>query len=307
MESFRIGLIGDTHFTNISPRRRKDNYFATQMGKLDQAIQIFDSAGAQVVLQAGDLCDAPTVANRVKATLIQYLREKNRVVDSVWGQHDVTGHSANTLPNSPIRVLEAAGVVRILTAQPSLIHPGVHLYGASFGEEVPKVQDTNAFNILVTHRMIGDRPLFPGQVLEEPRMFLRAHPDYKLVLVGDYHYPFSERWGDHLMVNCGALIRQSLTDLKFDLRPAVFTVSIPNLTLTRHELKYEPAEAIFDLTSSETKHPGVLERFIEKMLSSKTAMEGWKSILLRVMQDMNVNQEVKDELDSALTEAEGQR
>ncbi len=307
MEPFTIGLLGDTHFTNVAPKRRKDNYFDTQMGKLKQSYQIFESVGCQAVLQAGDFCDAPTVANRVKAALIEYLRTRNRPPYSVWGQHDVTGHSVNTLPNSPIRVLEAAGVVGILYDVPVELAPGVNLYGASFGEEVPKVQDPKAFNILVTHRMIGDRPLFPGQVLEEPRMFLRANPDYQLVLVGDYHYPFSERWGNHLMVNCGALVRQTMTDLKFDLRPAVFTVTIPDLQLTRHELVVEPAEAVFDLSTSETKHPGVLERFIEKMLNSRTASEGWKSILLRVMEEMHVNQGVRDELDSALVEAEGQR
>lgn len=305
MEPLTIGLIGDTHFTNTSPKRRKDSYFDTQMGKLDQALQIFESEGAQFVLQAGDLFDTPTVANRVKAALIQYLREKHRVVRTVWGQHDVTGHSVNTLPNSPIRVLEAAGVVEILTAQPTFIHvPKVHLYGASFGEEVPKVQDPNAFNILVTHRMIGDRPLFPGQVLEEPRAFLRGHPDYKLILVGDYHYPFSDRWGEQLIINCGALVRQTLTDLKNDLRPAVFTVTIPDLQVKRFELNVDSAESVFDLASAESKHPGVLEKFIEKMLNSRTSSEGWKGLLLRVMTEMQVNQEVKDELDSALVEAE---
>lgn len=307
MEPFKIGLLGDTHFTNISPKRRKDNYFAAQMDKLGQAYRVFEAEGCQAVLQAGDLCDAPTIANRVKASLIEFLRSQKVPLFGVWGQHDVTGHSVNTLPNSPIRVLEAAGTIKILNSIPVRINSEVDVYGASFGEEVPKVENQEAFNTLVTHRMIGDRPLFPGQILEEPRMFLRGHPDYKLVLVGDYHYPFSERWGDHLMVNCGALVRQTLTDLKFDLRPAVFTVTIPDLQLTRYELKVEPAEAIFDLSSPEVKHPGVLERFIEKILNSRTASEGWKSLLVRVMTEMQVNQGVKDELDSALVEAEGQK
>lgn len=306
-EPFSIGLIGDTHFTNISPKRRKDDFFAAQVDKLCQALKIFKQENCLVTLQAGDFFDTPTVANRVKATVIRRLRESNTTLLSVWGQHDVTGHSVNTLPNSPIRVLEAAGVVKILYDIPEVPVPSVHVYGSSFGEEVPKVQDPNAFNVLVTHRMIGDRPLFPGQVLEEPRTFLRAHPDYQLVLVGDYHYPFSERWGNQLIVNCGALIRQSLTDWKNELKPSVCVVTIPSLELKRFELNVEPYEAVFDLASSEVKNPGVLERFIERILSSRSATEGWKSILLHVMEEMQVEQGVKDELDSAFVEVEEHR
>lgn len=306
MEACKIGLIGDTHFTNMAPKRRRDNYFAAQMNKLDQAYRIFEQENCQAVFQAGDFCDAPTIANRVKASLIEYFRTKNIIpLFACWGQHDVAGHSVNTLPNSPIRVLEAAGVLQILSHQAIEIVPGVYLYGASFGEEVPKVQNLNDFNILVTHRMIGNRPLFSGQVLEEPRAFLRAHEDYKLTLVGDYHYPFMDRWNGRVIVNVGALVRQTMTDLKFELKPSVCVVSIPDLQIKTYELQVEPAETIFDLESPEIKNPGVLERFIEKMLNSKGASEGWKSTLVRVIAEMKVNQVVKDELDSALEEAIG--
>jgi DNA repair exonuclease SbcCD nuclease subunit len=273
------------------------------MNKLDQAYGIFDSEGCQAVLQAGDFFDSPTVANRVKATLIEYLRTKKSPILSCWGQHDVAGHSVNTLPNSPIRVLESAGVVQILDHYSIVIMPGVRAYGASFGEMIPKVQSRDDFNILVTHRMIGNRPLFPGQVLEEPRAFLRVHQDYNLVLVGDYHYPFVDRWNGRVIINVGAIVRQTMTDLKFDLKPSVCVVSIPDLQVKTYELQIEPAEAVFDLSSPEVKNTNVLERFIEKMLNSRGASEGWKSILLRVMDKMNVGQGVKDELDSALEEA----
>lgn len=302
MEPFTIGIIGDTHFTNVAPKRRKDNYFAAQMNKLGQAYEIFEKENCQAVLQAGDFFDAPTVANRVKASLIEYLRTKKRIL-GVWGQHDVTGHSVNTLPNSPIRVLEAAGVLQILNHQATEIVSGVCVYGASFGEEIPKVRNSNDFNILVTHRMIGNRPLFPGQVLEEPRAFLRAYEDYKVTLVGDYHYPFTDRWNGRMIINVGAIIRQTMTDLKFELKPSVCVVSIPDLQVKTYELQVDPSESVFDLESPEIKNTGVLERFIKKMLNSKGTSEGWKSTLIRVMAEMNANQAVKDELDSALEEA----
>jgi len=40
----KIGLLGDIHLTNRSPRRRLDDYFETLMDKLDQAFAIFDDA-----------------------------------------------------------------------------------------------------------------------------------------------------------------------------------------------------------------------------------------------------------------------
>jgi len=133
----------------------------------------------------GDFLDSPTVACRVKSEIIQLLHHfgifEDRRMLCVYGQHDITGHSKWTLPNSPLAVLQAAKVVKILDADPFYIDSTRCFYGASFGEPVPEPCE-DFYNILVTHRMVGDRPLWPGQELTGPRAFLRKHPGYNLVV-----------------------------------------------------------------------------------------------------------------------------
>jgi len=131
----KIGVIGDLHLTNRSPERRQDDYFQTLLGKLQQAMDIFVAQGVHYVIQVGDFFDSPTVANRVKSAIIRLLRQYQIPVSCIYGQHDVTGHSAATLPNSPLAVLEAAGVVSILGTQE--LGNGVAIYGASFGADIP--------------------------------------------------------------------------------------------------------------------------------------------------------------------------
>lgn len=185
----RLGLLGDLQLTNKSPERRIDDYWKTLCRKLSQALNIFDEKKCDYIIQVGDFFDSPTVANKVQSEVMQLLycfgRFDKRRMFCVFGQHDISGYSKWTLPNSPLAVLQAGRVVKILDDKPVIIgedkDTSTHIYGASFGELVPKPCE-DSYNILVTHRMVGDRPLWPGQELLGPRAFLRKHPGYNLVV-----------------------------------------------------------------------------------------------------------------------------
>ena len=74
----KIGILGDTHYTNRAPLRRIDDYFQTQMRKSTQALTIFEEMGCDIVVQPGDLFDASTAANRVKSAIITLIKQYNR-------------------------------------------------------------------------------------------------------------------------------------------------------------------------------------------------------------------------------------
>lgn len=183
-----LGIFGDTHFTNRGPENRIDDYWETQKRKLRKALSIFEDRGVDATIENGDFFDTPTVADKVKSEIIQIFYEYG-LIFCVFGQHDISGHSKFTLPNSPLAVLEAARIVKVLDEKPWQIgnQNSSFLYGASFGEKVPKPEDPDAYNVLVTHRMIGDKVLWPGQVLTGPRQFLRKNSAYNLIvcLTGD--------------------------------------------------------------------------------------------------------------------------
>ena len=99
----RIGILGDLHLTNTSPKRRMDDYWKTLCRKLSQALQIFDDNDCDVIVQVGDFFDSPTVANRVKSEAMDLFYSFGKVdqerILCVYGQHDISGHSKATLPN----------------------------------------------------------------------------------------------------------------------------------------------------------------------------------------------------------------
>lgn len=305
-------MLGDLHITNRSPARRKDNYFETILGKLKQAFDIFTQEKCFYVIQVGDFFDSPTVANRVIAEVNKLLLTYPQRLFSLAGQHDLSGHNLGTLPNSPLAILESANALQILGE--SIVHTKkdqsdpVYFYGASFGEDVPPVEDPNAFNILVTHRMIGNRPLFPGQELENPRAFLKANPGYNLVLCGDYHYSFYDEYQGRKILNPGCIVRKNLNDVREGLQPKVCVVSIPDLTIQDFPLDCNSVEEVFDLTKVEDSSPNKqsLEKFINRLKDSEAAKVGWKSMLSDVLQEKNVSTTVQEIIDDILLECDTQ-
>ena len=309
----KIGLLGDNHLTNHSPIRRKDDYFQTHIDKLRQAFQIFRDHDCTAVIQPGDFFDTPTVANRVKVAVMKLLQEEWFGYSQfalrpfvVYGQHDISGHSATTLPNSPLAVLEAAEMITLLGPAPVLLDENkgqrIAFYGAPFGEEPPEVESTDTFNILVTHRMIGDRPLWPGQVLEGPRAFLRKFPDYGLVVCGDYHFRFVEDCHGRTIINPGAVMRKTIGKFDLEHKPAVVVFDTIAKTFEIIELKVGEVDEVFDLRREiKVEDDGVLQ-FIERLQANQGNHVAWKETLESVLEEKKASQAVKDIIDQVLEE-----
>jgi hypothetical protein len=103
------------------------------------------------------------------------------------------------------------------------------VYGCSWGQDVPETDVRgDSINVLVIHGTIGDRPLFPGHKLIDPRTFAKEHQEYDLILCGDYHYPFEYKVGlNTTIVNPGVLCRKSIAEK--EITPSVVIYN----TLTR--------------------------------------------------------------------------
>lgn len=328
----RIGILGDLQLTDKAPQRRVDDYFQTQLEKVNQALTIFEENGCNTILQPGDFFDAPIVANRVKASIITLLKEYSKKVYCTFGQHDIVGHSKTTLSNSPLMVLQAAEVVEIIdlynkcimfdeeknwSFDPLVIGTidensdiSVCLYGAGFGEEVPEPNE-DGYNILVTHQMIGDRPLWPGQELLGPRAFLRKHPGYDLVVCGDYHYRFVEEWSGRTIVNVGALVRKTIGEFDLEHKPAVGVFDTSNNSLKIFELSVKPIEEIFNFTKDVKKRDSkdniVLAKLVERLKKGGDRLSGWKHVLLEEMERRKTNEEVKGIINKTLEEVKGKK
>jgi len=310
-DKMKLGILGDLHLTNTRPEKRIDNYWETLFGKVVQALAIFDDEGCDIVVQVGDFCDTPTVADRVKAEIIQLILDwkvEREEILCVFGQHDITGHSRSTLSNSPLAVLEAAGAVKILSDSPVITekeNDDIHFYGASFGEPVPK-PSLDAYNVLVTHQMIGNRPLWPGQELPGPKQFLKKYPDYNLVLAGDYHYRFIETWNGRTIINPGAIIRKTIGKFDLEHRPAVVMFDTDTNESKVIELEFEPPEKVFNLARiAKKKDSAILEGLVDRLRegNSKNLCD-WKRFLVKVLEERKSSDRVHKIINNCLEEVE---
>lgn len=222
-------IMGDQHIDNNTIKTRKDNVLAACADKLGQIFQIGKSYNVEAILQPGDFFESHKANDFLKQWTINFLKSglAKIPVYTIFGQHDLRYHSSN-VNNTPLKVLEAAGVVNILGEQPLIYpHQNVNIYGASWYEEIPKpYKELPGINILVLHKMIVDTKIWHGQEDHTFGKILLKTTDYDLIVSGDNHKHFimhsgiGSSIGKKLLINCGSLLRTRID--QEDHKPCVY-------------------------------------------------------------------------------------
>jgi len=297
----KILLLGDLHLRYKGPSSRKDDFFQTQFNKFTQVVNIYREEGCELFLQAGDFFDNPKPPNFLMARYISLLKEREIVVCSVLGQHDVSMHNLGSAERSAVNVFRSSGVMHTLSSSGMKIG-GLDIYGCSWKENVPTPQ-RNSRAILVIHEMIGDRPLYPGHQPIRPKSFLHTHSGYELILCGDYHYSFFAKEGNRKIVNCGALVRLNtkVTDLEIEPQVAIYDTETRELTFRK--LKFAPSEEVFRLNSEkrEEKEASIVE-FVERLKGQMDVTVSFRDNLLRYFEEKGVESSVKGHILEVLEE-----
>lgn len=313
----KIGILGDCHFTNHPPIRRLDDYWKTQKAKLKQALEIFQYSDCECIIQTGDLCDSPGMSIVVLSELIEILRSREVVLDLVFGNHCIWGHSSSTLQSSPLSVLKASGVVNILNEHgiSPKNHPRVHIYGAGFGEENPKPLScgNGDYNILVCHAPVGDVPLGTEFPLIHPVQFLKHNPQYDLIACGHYHYRFITSVGGRTILNPGALVRRTIAQRDLEHTPAVIivdTLEDPDggAMVKVVKLDVEPVERVFDTSATSKSSNVAINQFVDDIRDRRKIQSGvgWKQTLVDVMKDKNASVGAREAINSRLEKINGE-
>lgn len=138
-DAMKIGIFGDTHFTDVKPSARTDaDFFSTQLFKLDWAIELFRRKKVELIGQCGDLLDTRRVSNRVYVALVERLialKDAGIPVVCTLGQHDVLGKNIQEYSeHSDLARLEASELLTVLHAGQYVAFKGATIYGYGFGE-----------------------------------------------------------------------------------------------------------------------------------------------------------------------------
>ena len=265
----RVLATGDWHYRASRPVSRKDDYIAVQRDKIKQIYTIAEEFGCRFILQPGDMFDGAepplwlvrdTIRNHPHIDHNHSLR-----LLSVFGQHDQRYHS-NKVENTPMAVLEAAGVLEVL-GKGAIGDGNVRFYGCSWDPDIPTIYEPDKVNILVMHRMvIGDKKLWEAQEgYDWGRVILRRNK-FDLIVCGDNHQFFTDSIpGNRHLVNCGSLMRANIDQDGHE--PAVVVYDTVAQTIKTVKLDVAPASEVFDLgaVEAEKTRNAELDAFIEQI------------------------------------------
>ncbi len=268
----KLLLMGDLHLTSNIPSRRLDSYEDSLFDKLSQIHDIAIDNGCSIIIQPGDFFDSFRVGERLKVRVMWFLKElaKDGIrVFTIPGQHDMKYRDYN-LTDTSLGVLQAGGLLDVVMEEDG--SPLVQVYnnkeeticviGSPYGKYergvqlagnlYKKVVDENncSCSVLMLHHMIIDKDLlWSGQKDFEYGRKLLKRTEVDLVVCGDNHQSFSIINSDGILVNCGSLMRSSISQIKH--RPVVYVYDTQTKLLKSHYLSVAPAEVVFDLQEEE--------------------------------------------------------
>lgn len=251
-------LLSDIHATSKNPIGRKDNVMATFFTKFTSILE-YAKKHKCIILQAGDFFDK----ERDWYLLFNIMKLLNKYkvpIYSVFGQHDSYLYSNINKTPTTLSVLNRTGLIKMLWRAPVKVGRGIKIYGSSWQKPIPKPDDTNPLNILVTHAPVYTNPLFPKHKFTKVERFAKQNSGYKLILVGDIHRQFVYMNETTHVVNTGPMLRLDAIEYNSHHRPAAFVYDSKQDTLNKISIPHKRWEEVLDYSHITKEDPTIAAR-----------------------------------------------
>jgi len=229
----RFLVVGDVHYSDSTPRGRRDDFPRSCLRKLSEVGEIAREEGVRAVLQLGDLFDRPTLPLQAAADLAEVLRGYPCPIYAIPGNHDLPG-GPQSLARTMLGFFHRLGLIRLVHEEPVILKEGIQISGTTYHPDMdrrdrqedyaPPPAPPGVHTIHLVHGMLLEEPLFPDQPWTQVDEIWPFAAD--LTLSGHYHYGFRrviEREGK-AVANPGALCRLSATPEEMARRPKVLLV-----------------------------------------------------------------------------------
>lgn len=305
----RFIACADLHFTDKTPRNRKDNYLDAQLMKFSQILELAENEGVDLLV-AGDVFDSTKVPYRITKLIMDLISQYPVQLYMVPGQHDLVYH-VDGLDNTPLGILSTMDKVTILGVSKIAVTDGkseVTIIGGGWNQEPKEKAD-----ILVTHRMVVHKnPLFPGQEdYSTGAQLMHKYRWASFIVSGDNHQPFSiyKKGDGRTLINCGSLMRKGKDQINH--KPCVWMIDTETREHEQIELKVHPYRKVFDLnkikreeTQDSIKEQAQLsiEKFVNSLNMSENEKPRFENVLQRVVKEVQPNIEVVNIINQLMEE-----
>jgi DNA repair exonuclease SbcCD nuclease subunit len=299
---YNIISCADLHIRSSAPIHRKDNYFDTVCFKFNQIIDLCNEHNAHLII-AGDLIDHVTVGHKVVNAILKILNRLNgKRVFVITGQHDLNYHTYD-LSQSPIQTLIHANKIELLNNSHPIKIYNHWLYGCSFGKKVKVPKHKNS--ILVIHKTITENtpPKFLPEAVSAKSFLKKYSKKYRLIISGDFHYPFMVKRYGSTLINCGPMMRQSIDQRK--LWPRVWLTNLKNYETSQLFLEIQPYKKVFSFENIKNDENSKFSEDFEELvgvLKNEAQKPDYVSVINLILNKSKVKKSVKDKIDYILNE-----
>lgn len=310
-------LTGDWHISDKTPVNRTDDYVDALKNKVGYILNFATDNFISAILQPGDLFDVHNASYDIVEWMIRLFHSRNFNVPIIGclGQHDQRYHkqgNKNTASGCFYAAVDNLGSKVISNDKPIVYieqytKTPIHIYGASFGEDIPKIENPSAFNILVTHRMITKGgPLWEGQEGNTEALDLLKSTKFRLIVSGDNHNAFKEAYRMRYLVNCGSLMRSKIDQKNH--KPIMYVYNTETNELKEHLIPCAEVIDVFDFEKkmNEEIRDEKMERFIKTITTKQSHSMSFTENLINTIKAMKLPETTKEILDEVLASIGGQ-
>ena len=271
-------LTSDWHLRETTPVCRTDDFWTTQMNKIN-FIYFLQRKHECPVIHAGDLFHhwkpSPYLLSMVIGTLPDQFA-------TVYGQHDLPQHSLDLKDKSGIYVLESAIWVTVLD-------------GCSWGQlpEAPSIE-IGGRKILVWHNFtyIGKDP-WPGCNAPKAYALLEKYKQFDLIVTGDNHQSFTFRSPNgNLLVNPGSLTRQDADQI--DFQPKVYLYYAETNEVEVVEIPIEMGVITRDHIEKVQERDDRIDAFVSSLNTDFSATISFEKNMEMFLQTNRIRKDVKN-------------
>ncbi len=292
----KLLLLSDMHLRLNSPAGRIDDFEKTVWEKWRYMLNVAVENRVDAILQAGDFFDKPDPSYYLLNQVFGSLKSTHIPVYSIQGQHDIYMRNQD-VDRTAFGLLDYAGLLFDVGRTKPFEIENTMIYGCSYFDEMNDWGiKKNEFNILIVHKMIGNKPLYPGHEITDAGKFLRDNLLFNILLCGDYHYPFHIKSidGRHI-VNTGCMLRLTRDERDMNRIPHFYIVNTDENEWKQYNFPCESAEKVFSekIIKNEVDKEGIYQ-FIEKLKSRNKVGIRYLDVLEEYYQTHDVNENIQN-------------
>jgi DNA repair exonuclease SbcCD nuclease subunit len=297
----RLILLSDLHLTCNTPIARLDNIEETWKRKLGFVVR-YAVENKLAIIVAGDFFDRPRDWKTLSEVIDLF--DSNPEIATVWGQHDLYLYGKDRTTTSLGILVACDKVKELIQYWAGTDNEMVYVYGASWGQEIPVPDSPKDLNILVIHKSISDAPLFPGHEYTNAEMFLKSHPEYKVIVCGDIHRRFFIQKNGRIIVNPGPLLRMEATEYNMSYEPKFAVLDTLKQSVEWIDIPHEPSEKVLTRRHIENKKEteSMLDEFIKNIYTDHQITFDFKSNLAAYLSVNKINQNIIDIISGVMNE-----